>query len=291
MEFNLWKIKITISKDNEKTLSPDKLLYDRKYLKSFLRPYFDNKSANVGIILSQISILVTIGYTMLVSDISTKWGVDKSIWIAASIFFFSVLITWLLYIVYKIIATPSYEKFLQTLTNESLTRQVRRFVFLILANDKNQSLRLLVEHSETWECWLLPNFGKSSSSTLDTRNKLCSALADKWGACSEDITISAIDDDLISTKMSYKNNKITTYYFDIFFVKFSDDFSKKMIKMDLTLPGGQYSWKTIGELKNDKSTLEKNADVIEHVEQRILANGRPGISLKQLLDFKNEATN
>ncbi|MBJ7222519.1 MULTISPECIES: hypothetical protein [unclassified Brenneria] len=289
MEFNIWKIKFSISRNSKNDLAPDKLLYDRKYLKSFLRPYFDNKSANIGILLSQISILVTIGYTMLVSDISSKWGIDKGIWMFLSIFVFSSLIIWFIYIVYKILVTPSYEKFLQVLAGQSTTRDERRFAFLILAIDKDDSLRLLVEYSKIWDCWLLPNFGKSRSADFDSTDKLSSALADKWGASSEDITVTPVNDDLISTKISYKSNSLTTYYFDIFFVKISEKLSRKMLTMDLTLPGGKYSWKTIGELKEDNRTFERNLDVIEHVEQRIFANGRPGISIPHHLELNNEA--
>jgi len=285
LEFNIWKYKFSVSRQKESRIPPDKVLFDRLHLNSLLRPYFDNKASNIGILLSQISILVTIGYTMLVSDIGTKWGIDKGVWIFLSLTFFGALLVWFSYIIYKILRTPSFEDFLQRLIDQSQTKEDRRFAFLLLAEDTQSSLRILVEYSKSWDCWLLPNFGKSESSNIQTNDELCKSLARKWAAKGSDITLSTFKEDLISKKISVKSEKLTTYYFDIFFVEISDNLAQKMSDRDFILPAGKYAWMTIHDLRTHQNTLERNGDVIDHLEQQ-LAHGSPGISMKREVELK-----
>ncbi|MEQ9861227.1 hypothetical protein OI450_03020 [Pectobacterium cacticida] len=285
MEFNIWKYKFSVSRQKESRIPPDKVLFDRLHLNGLLRPYFDNKASNIGILLSQISILVTIGYTMLVSDIGSKWGIDENVWIFLSLTFFGALLVWFSYIIYKILKTPSFEDFLQKLIDQSQTKEDRRFAFLLLAKDTESSLRILVEYSNTWKCWLLPNFGKRASSDIQTNDELCNALATKWAAKGSDIKLSTLKDDLISTKLSLKNGKLTTYYFDIFFVEISDSLAKKMNDREFILPAGKYAWMTIHDLRNHQYTLERNGDVIDHLEQQF-AYGSPGVSMKPAVELK-----
>lgn len=285
MEFNIWKYKFSVSRQKESRIPPDKVLFDRLHLNGLLRPYFDNKASNIGILLSQISILVTIGYTMLVSDIGSKWGIDENVWIFLSLTFFGALLVWFSYIIYKILKTPSFEDFLQKLIDQSQTKEDRRFAFLLLAKDTESSLRILVEYSNTWECWLLPNFGKRASSDIQTNDELCNALAIKWAAEGSDIKLTTFKDDLISTKLSIKNGKLTTYYFDIFFVEISDSLARTMSDREFILPAGKYAWMTIHDLRNHQYTLERNGDVIDHLEQQF-AHGSPGVSMKRAVELK-----
>ena len=211
-----FKFDITFTWDKPADIPPDKLLFDRRHLGGLLRPYYDNKTNLVGILLSQLSVLVSITLTLLVSDIGNKWGIAKELWSFIITSTFAIIAAWSVFIVIKIVKQPSFETFLSNVISNSLTAQERRFVFLVTAKDSAKSTRILVQFSKSWECWLLPNFTKSQSETVKNIDKLSSALASKLGADTSELLLMALNDDLISTKLSYKNGKITTYYFDFF---------------------------------------------------------------------------
>ncbi|MFV8577724.1 hypothetical protein ACNRBH_00740 [Ralstonia pseudosolanacearum] len=282
MEINVGKIKISISKRSESQIPPDKLLFDRLHLDGLLRPYFDSKSSLTGILLSQLSIIATIGLTFLVSDVNTKWGIEKSLWVFIITSTFALLTAWSLFVFYKIIRSPSFDDFQQKIISHSLTIQDRRFVFLLFARDSKGERRILVQYSNEWNCWLLPNFGKSESSALDSHESLRGKLTAKLSAEIDDIALFAVNEDLISTKTSFKSNKITSYYFDFYLVKIvSETLSTKMICQQFELAGGSFAWMTIGELRKDPLTRERNGDVIDHLESKIMANGSSTLAMAQ----------
>jgi hypothetical protein len=282
-----FKFNITFTWDKPAEIPPDKLLFDRRHLGGLLRPYYDNKTNLVGILLSQLSVLVTIILTLLVSDIGNKWGIAKELWSFIITFTFAIIAAWSVFIVIKIIRQPSFDAFLSDVISNSLTAQERRFVFLITANDSAKSTRVLVQFSESWECWLLPNFSKSQSEQVNNIDKLRSALASKLGADPSELLLTALNDDLISTKLSYKNGKITTYYFDFFQAAItSKDLSEKLSTQSLDIGGTKFSWMTIAEMKSHQTTRQKNDDVINHLEDCIFANGAPPLSMKDKVELK-----
>lgn len=285
MEINVFgKLKLSITRAQQPQIPPEKVLFDRAHLDGMLRPYFDNKSSLIGIFLSQASILVTIGLTLLVSDIGTKWGIDKYIWnfmIAAA---FGCLVAWSFYITLKILRLPSFEVFLGKVISQSLTTQDRRFVFLFFALDSDNSRRILVQYSPKWACWLLPNFGKSESSVFNTEEDLRRSLATKISAEANDVELTRVNEDLISTKLSFKNNKLTTYYFDFYLARIvSKELTEKMTLNSFELAGGKFAWMTVYELKNHPFTLERNGDVIDHLEEKIISNGSSALSLEEIV--------
>ncbi|MFM0211490.1 hypothetical protein PQQ96_29270 [Paraburkholderia sediminicola] len=284
MEFNFLKLKISMSVgwNQPPSIPPEKLLFDRLHLDGMLRPHFDNRASLIGILLSQVSVLVTIGLTLLVSDINTKWGIDKALWNFIVISTFSCLLLWSAIVTLKIFRQPSFEEFLRRITSQSLTTQDRRFVFLFVAIGQDGAKRVLVQHSVNWECWLLPNFGKSQSGNVNTNQELHQALGQKLSAEAADLLLTPMNEDMINSKQSYKNNKFTTYYFDFYFAQItSESLTDKICHKEFDIAGDRFAWLTVAELKNDLHTRERNSDVIEHLENKIFANGFSSLSTER----------
>lgn len=283
MEINIrgYKFIISFSRDAKPSVPPDKVLFDRLHLDGLLRPYFDNKVSLIGILLSQFSVLITIWLTLLVSDIQAKWGIDRDLWLIGTISVFSILGVWSVYIIYKIIRLPSFEQFLANLIIQSSTTQDRRFVFLLTGCDVNGFRRVLVQYSMSWQCWLLPNFPRSQSIEFTSPEKLIIALNEKLGARAGELRLSAIEDDLISSKQSFKNGKFTSYYFDFYKVLIdSDALELRLCDLEFEIGGNRFRWMTIGDMKLDANTRERNSDVINHLEDRIFGSGSSFQSIK-----------
>ncbi|MEE5096436.1 hypothetical protein V2K00_19120 [Pseudomonas alliivorans] len=284
MEISFKKVKFSfsISRDVPAHIPPDKLLFERAHLDGLLRPSYDNKASLIGILLSQISVLVTIVLTVLASDIKARWGIQEQIWITLIISIFSILGAWSLIVFIKILKQPSFESFLTRVMGSSLTIQDRRFVFILTARDKHKNRKLLVQYSENWKCWLLPNFGKQQSGKVSSQDTLLESLSEKLGAKSSDLSLRPLNDDLISSKISYKNGKFTSYYFDFYQAKIiSADLECRLLFEAFEIGGIKYRWMTTAEMKADKDTKEKNSDVIDHLDDRIFAQSLVALSVEQ----------
>lgn len=283
LEISFFRIKLNLSISLKKPerIPPDKLLFDRIHLDGLLRPGYDNKASLIGILLSQLSVLVTIVLTLLASDIKSKWGIQEQVWITLIIVIFSTLGLWSLIVFIKILKQPSFESFLERIMENSLTTQDRRFVFLITAKDKQKNKRVLVQYSNNWQCWLLPNFGRQQSGKVSSTETLHKTLSEKLGADLTDLSLSPVNDDLITSKMSYKNGKFTNYYFDFYQAKIkSDELKNKLLPLEFYIGGVMYKWMTTAEMKNDATTKERNSDVIDHLEDRIFANNSTALSIE-----------
>lgn len=275
------KLNLSITLNKPEKIPPDKLLFDRTHLDGLLRPDYDNKASLIGILLSQLSVLVTIILTLLASDIKSKWGIQEEVWITLIIVIFSILGLWSLIIFIKILKQPSFESFLERIMKNSLTTQDRRFVFLITARDNKKSKRVLVQYSDNWQCWLLPNFGRQQSGKVSSNEELHKTLSEKLCADFMDLSLSPVNDDLITSKMSYKNGKFTNYYFDFYQAKIkSDELKNKLRRLEFNIGGVKYKWMTTAEMKNDSITKERNSDVIDHLEDRIFSNNSTGLSIE-----------
>lgn len=282
ISFRRLKLNFSISLKKTTNIPPDKLLFDRLHLDGLLRPSYDNKASLIGILLSQLSVLVTIVLTLLASDIKSKWGIQEQVWAFVITSIFSILSVWSIYVFIKIIKQPSFENFLERIMNSSLTTQDRRFVFLITARDNQKNKKVLVQYSDSWNCWLLPNFGRQQSGKVSNNDALHRSLSDKLGCNLTDLSLSPLNDDLISSKISYKNGKFTSYYFDFYQAKInSEDLENKLRPSEFTIGGVNYKWMTTAEMKSDSITKERNSDVIDHLDDRIFANASTNLSLER----------
>lgn len=282
-----FKLSVTWSTGKPAEIPPDKLLFDRLHLDGLLRPTYDNKTNLIGILLSQLSVLVSISLTLLVSEISSKWGIDKELWKFAIVGIFTLVGAWSVFVAVRIARQPSFETFLSGIVARSLTILDRRFVFLITSRDTTKLTRVLVQYSDSWSCWLLPNFSKSQSEEMNSSDKLLSALASKIGADPSDLSLTALNDDLLSSKISYKNKSFTNYYFDFYHVSInSERIEEKLQQQEVEIGGVRFRWMTTGELKAHQNTKERNSDVIDHIEDRIFANGTPSFSMQQEVEVK-----
>lgn len=281
------KLSVTWSSGKREEIPPDKLLFDRLHLDGLLRPSYDNKINLIGILLSQLSVLVSISLTLLVSEISSKWGIDKELWKVAITAAFTIIGAWSVLVAVRIVRQPSFETFLSGIVAKSLTTLDRRFVFLITSRDTTSLTRVLVQYSDSWSCWLLPNFSKSQSEEMNSSDKLVSALASKIGADTSELSLTALNDDLLSSKISYKNKSFTNYYFDFYHVTIdSKRIEEKLQQQEVEIGGVRFRWMTMAELKAHQNTKERNSDVIDHIEDRIFANGTTAFSMQQKVEVK-----
>lgn len=270
MKFKIFGFDFYISKSHAPSIPPDKLLFDRVQLGGLLRPYFDNGSSLLGIILSQLSILITIGLTLLVSDVTSKWGIDKSLWIAFILFTSGILGAWSIYVFYRFLRSPNFDDFLSSIIPHSQTVVDRRFVFIFRAKGSDNSRLFLTQFIEEWDCWMLPNFGRSMSSKMNTDHELLDALSEKLALKQNSLIGTPVREDLINTKFSERNRKLTTYYFDFYSIKIpSSELPEIMLDKEFDVAGGKFSWMTIDEMKRHKLTSERNGDVIKHLENSI----------------------
>lgn len=288
LRFKNFRLNLTWTWQEPISLPPDKLLFDRVHLDVLLRPYFDNKASLIAILLSQVSVLITIGLTLLVSDIPNKWGIDKNQWFLIVVATSLCLALWSIYVFYRLLKQRSFEDFLNYITSKSLTIQERRFVFLIIGKDSEGYKRVLVQYSDSWKCWLLPNFGRNQSKDANTNEKLENALAQKLATEPAAFSILSINEDLLNYKWSYKNNKFTHYYFDFFQVLINSQLLEKALcdGKSFERAGTKFAWMTPAEMKADVNTRERNSDVINHLEEQIFPNGTPSISFNSIIGNK-----
>ncbi len=95
-----------------------------------------------------------------------------------------------------------------------------------------------------------------------------------------ELSLSPVNEDLITSKISYKNGKFTNYYFDFYQAKIkSDELKDKLRPLEFNIGGVKYKWMTTAEMKNDSITKERNSDVIDHLEDRIFSNNSTGLSI------------
>lgn len=154
---------------------------------------------------------------------------------------------------------------------ESIKNSPDFTVIYLIKLTKDQVPRVLVEWKTSWGCYFLPYVARTQPDGFSTQSltSLQKTVASYFGIASESVSIEHLRDySLVSEKYSPTDKVSKQYNFDFFFFSVPKE---KMIESYGSSPfgvgGKTYYWKTIEELLNDEKTMDKNGDVVSHLEK------------------------
>lgn len=144
-------------------------------------------------------------------------------------------------------------------------------VIYIIKLTKDEIPRILVEKKASWNCYFLPYASRNQSGDFSNQNitDFQKTIASYLGISNEFVSIDHFREfPLVSNKYSPKDRVSKQFNFDFFFFtvpkeKMLDDYEKSPFKVG----GKEFYWMTLDELSKDAMTMEKNGDVIQHLEK------------------------
>lgn len=250
----------------EKDSQPEILMFNRAVLRLILQERLV-KVADKNQWTTPFSILVSLVWTLLVSDFKNAYGISATLWKEITILAIGISLCWTFFWLLKGIRIASFDDFFSSLYKSSLTKEKRRVVFLFRSRDENNIPRVLVYWDNVWGCYLLPSVRQSQIPDHDS--KLAEILLNRFGGKFECYKISNIEDkELVSYKVSQRHRSYTMYFFDFYRVDVCEDLVEKFSNMTVKVDGGiEYKWMSIDELKADQMTAERNNDVLDHLKE------------------------
>lgn len=131
--------------------------------------------------------------------------------------------------------------------------------------------RILVEKNPTWNCYFLPYTSRTATDGFSTKKitELKSTISSYLAISNDAVNIDHLRDyTFTSEKFSEKDKVQKQFNFDFFF--FSIPANKMMANYNnspLVVGGKTFYWMTLDELLNDPVTLQRNGDVLQHLQR------------------------
>lgn len=143
-------------------------------------------------------------------------------------------------------------------------------VVYIIKLTKDEIPRVLVEKKASWNCYFLPYVSRTSAGDISKQNisDFQKTIASYLGVSSDIVSIDHFRDfSLVSEKYSPTDKVAKQFNFDFFFFsvpkeRMLNDYDKSPFKIG----GKEFYWMTLSELMSDDMTMEKNGDIINHLE-------------------------
>lgn len=143
-------------------------------------------------------------------------------------------------------------------------------VVYIIKLTKDEIPRVLVERKASWNCYFLPYVSRVGAGDISSQNitDFQKTIASYLGVPSDFVSIEHFRDfSLVSEKYSPTDKVSKQFNFDFFFFtipkdRMLNDYDKSPFKVG----GKDFYWMTLDELMKDAMTMEKNGDIIKHLE-------------------------
>lgn len=144
-------------------------------------------------------------------------------------------------------------------------------VIYIIKLTTDEIPRVLVEKKASWNCYFLPYVARSGSGDISNQNisDFQKTIASYLGVSSDAVSIDHFRDfPLVSEKYSPTDMVAKQFNFDFFFFtvpkqKMLNNYDKSPFKVG----GKEFYWMTLSELMADSMTMEKNEDIINHLDK------------------------
>ncbi|HEA3089152.1 TPA: hypothetical protein RVR74_004252 [Aeromonas salmonicida] len=248
---------------------PNEIIIDRQILKSLVREYGEKVRKEHGW-ATPLSFFISI-FLCIIATTSFKGvlglsseQVNTIVWI---LFYSSLAST--IFQIYKSCKLHADESFYLDLY-KNIKNIPDNTVIYIIKLTRDNIPRLLVEKKPSWGCYFLPYSSKngdniSEKNISDFKNTISSYL----GISSRDVSVDHLKDfPLISSKFSPKDKVYKQFNFDFLFFTIPKE---KMLENYESSPfcvgGRTFEWMTIPDLQKDHKTLERNGDIIDHLEK------------------------
>lgn len=245
---------------------PDLLILSKERFFLLFNEYNSNKNkwhTPLGMLFSFILCLIA------TKDFQPIFGIKKEIiesFVYSSMF---VLFFWLIFEITQAITRNDEELEIALLDNIKNTPDFTVIYIVKLTTDEIP--RLLVEKNQAWGCYFLPYVSTNTANNSINNNisDLQMTIASYFGISSNNINIHHLRDyALHSEKFSESDKILKQFNFDFFFFSVPKNY---MIENYHTSPfkvgGREFYWMTLKELMNDEATMDKNGDVIQHLEK------------------------
>jgi hypothetical protein len=143
-------------------------------------------------------------------------------------------------------------------------------VIYIIKLTKDNIPRILVEKKATWDCYFLPYAARKSSGLMSTHNitEFQRTIASYLGLQADAVSIEHLREcALISEKFSPKDQVYKQYNFDFFFFNIQkENMLENYEQPEFRVGGKSFYWMTLDDLTADAKTMDRNGDVINHLQ-------------------------
>lgn len=203
------------------------------------------------------------------SDFQSFWffSVDQTQMLVYGLLILSGV--WLVYVVSSAPIGEADQRLMSELTG-SIKNKPDYTVIYIIKLTKDEIPRLLVEEKPQWECFFLPHVSRMLE--LNFSNSIPSfkkTIASYLGISCECVNVDHLTQfSLTSEKYSPKEKLYKQFNFDfLFFTLPKDKMLDSFNQSPFRVGGKTFYWKTLDELMADHKTMDRNGDVIEHLER------------------------
>ncbi|WP_324039780.1 hypothetical protein [Aeromonas dhakensis] len=248
---------------------PNEIIIDRHILKSLIKSYSEEVKKEHGW-ATPLSVAISI-FLCIVATTSFKGILGLSseqmgtiVWILFILSIFSTA-----HQIYRACKCKAEESLYKNIY-ENIKNIPDNTVIYIIKLTRDNIPRLLVEKKPSWGCYFLPYSSKNGDSISEKNiSDFKKTISSYLGISNEDVSVDHLKDfPLKSSKFSPKDKVYKQFNFDFLFFTIPKE---KMLENYESSPfcvgGRTFEWMTIPDLQKDHKTLERNGDIIDHLDK------------------------